>query len=258
MLATTTAIPRAAHAQGTPLFRQICMVEFPNNADEYEDDTTELKQLVALAFSSGDRTGLYDLIKQLEALNPTERCAASPLLDGYWDTLFASTPASWTNGGPVRHVIESFCSSTNLGPGAPGILAGPRGGKWEDVADGRGAYVQRAKLRFGSRELRATYTWLGGDGWSVQYVSSARLFLGVPVWRRQLAPPLSADLDHAVRPTYVDGDLCILRAPAVVAGDAELRTERVYLLGRRKNRLWQDGTFKGLSDRPVMGFDLDP
>ena len=49
------------------------------------------------------------------------------------------------------HIIESW-SPDSLGPGAPGILAGPTGARWDDVADGRGAYVQRARLRFGSSE----------------------------------------------------------------------------------------------------------
>ena len=124
--------------------------------DAYADETTELKQLVGVAFRAGDSAALSDLVEKLEAVNPTERCATSPLLDGYWDTLYASAPAGWTRGGPVRHVIESWVGtpSSNLGPGAPGILAGPRGGRWEDVADGRGAYVQRARLRVGSREVR--------------------------------------------------------------------------------------------------------
>ena len=52
------------------------------------------------------------------------------------------------------------------------------------MAQGRGAYVQRARLRFGlSRELRATYNWLGGEAWEVQHVSQARLLLGLPLWR---------------------------------------------------------------------------
>ena len=42
-----------------------------------------------------------------------------------------------------------------------------------------------------------------------------------------------------VRPTFVDGELCILRAPAVHAGPQTLRPERVYLLRRMKNRLDQ-------------------
>lgn len=184
--------------------------------------------------------------------------ATSPLIEGYWDTIFTSAAPHWSRGGHVRHVIE-WWSASDVGPGAPGLLTGPRGGRWDDVADGRGAYVQRSRVAIGSREVRATYTWLGGEAWDLTYVSSARLLFGVPLWRRTLtsAPP-STDLDHSIRPTFVDGDFLVLRAPAVLAGDRELRAARVWLLKRRRNRLWQDGSFQGLSDKPIMGFELDP
>ena len=59
------------------------------------------------------------------------------------------------------------------------------------------------------------------------------------VWRWRVQAPASIDFDHDVRPTYVDGDACVLRAPAVLAGDRELRPERVYLLRRIRNRfIW--------------------
>jgi hypothetical protein len=70
-------------------------------------------------------------------------------------------------------------------------------------------------------------------------VSKARLLFGIPIWRRQLDGRDSVDLDHAVRPTFVDGNLCVMRAPPVRAGDCELRPERVYILQRMRNRLWQ-------------------
>ena len=35
--------------------------------------------------------------------------------------------------------------------------------------------------------------------------NQARLLLGVPLWRRRVRDGASADLDHAVRPTFVDG-----------------------------------------------------
>ena len=231
------------------------MNAFPEDV-AYEDETTGIKEAIKLAHTAGDSEGLAALVRTLEVLNPTERCATSPLLDGFWETLYASTPARWTRGGRLRHVIESWSEGTS--PGMPGLLAGPRGNQWDDVSQGRGAYVQRARLRFGSSELRATFTWLGGEAWEVKYVSQARLLLGIPVWRRRVRDGASIDLDLAVRPTFVDGELCILRAPAVTAGDHQLRPERVYLLRRMKNRLWQDGTFKGLSDQPVLGFELEP
>ena len=228
-------------------------------ADHYEDaDTSDIKAAIMIAHAANDSKDLPRLIKKLEVLNPTERCATSPLLDGHWETLFTSIPAAWTRGGRLQHIIESWCTAEQLGPGAPGILAGPAGNRWDDVADGRGAYVQRARRRFGSREVRATYTWIGGDTWNVQFVSEARLIFGIPVWRRHVRAPLNTDFDYAIRPTFLDGELCVLRAPAVLVDDIELRGERLYLLRRKRNRLWQDGTFQGLTDRPLFGFELDP
>ena len=238
--------------------------------EEDEEDAEEalenLKFAVKVAHMAGDSASLFSLASELEALNPSERCATSPLLDGYWETIYASAPAAWTGGGRVRHIIEWAPASsesgrkgvTALGPGAPGILAGIRGEKWDDVAEGRGAYVQRSRRRFGSSEVRATYTWLGGEAWDIRYVSRARLLFGIPIWKRRLGAPECFDLDYAVRPTFVDGELCVMRAPAVSAGDAELRGGRVYILKRMRNRLWQDGSFTGLSDKPVLGFELEP
>ena len=128
----------------------------------------------------------------------------------------------------------------------------------DDVAEGRGAYVQRARGRFGSKEVRGTFTWLGGEAWDLQYVSRARLLFGIPIWKKRLEVPETLDLDYGIRPTFVDGELCVLRAPAITAGDAELRGGRVYLLKRMRNRLWQDDSFVGMSDKPVFGFELDP
>lgn len=237
----------------------VTMNAFPAADDDAYLDAPieELKAHMSIARASNDRAKLSELVDALEALNPTDRCATSPLLDGYWETVYASPEPCWARGRPVLHVIESWCPQ-NLGPGAPGVLANPRGELWSDVAKGRGAYVQRARLRWGTIELRATYQWLGGESWDVEFVSRARLLFGLPLWRAPLLAPLPSDLDHGVRPTYVDGELCILRAPACTAGQTTLRSERVYLLRRRRNRLWQDGSFKGLSDRPLVGFDLDP
>ena len=131
-----------------------------------DDDYSGLVAIVGAAHRAGDNEHLSRLVGQLEAVNPTERCATSPLLDGYWQTIFASDPAVWASGGRIQHIIEwtalpnarpasaAAVGSYNnsVSPGAPGILAGPRGNRWDDVADGRGAYVQRARGRFGSSE----------------------------------------------------------------------------------------------------------
>jgi hypothetical protein len=120
-----------------------------------------------------------------------------------------------------------------------------------------GSCLIRLECAF-ARAVRATYTWLGGDAWDMEYVSRAWLLCGIPIWRWRVRPAASADLDHELRPTFVDGEVCILRAPAVRAGDTELRPARVHLLRRMRNRLWQDGSFEGLSDKPVFGFEIDP
>ena len=48
--------------------------------------------------------------------------------------------------------------------------------------------------------------------------------------------------------------MLVLRAPAVSAGEGcLLRPARLYVLSRQRNRLWQDNSFQGLSDR--AGFE---
>jgi len=257
---------RTSSAHPLPISKRSCirLQAADSDVDDDEQAIEALKAAIKVAHVAADGASLTTLAAELEALNPTERCATSPLLDGYWETIFASRPAEWTAGGRVRHIIEwaarppDGSGVLSLGPGTPGILTDVRGKTWDDVAEGRGAYVQRARGRFGSKEVRGTYTWLGGDAWNLEYVSRARLLFGVPIWRERLGAPEMLDLDYGIRPTFVDGELMVLRSPAVSAGDTELRTARVYILKRMRNRLWQDGSFTGLSDRPVFGFDLEP
>ena len=203
------ALPAARRRVSVPSRRgRVTMDAFPERVDNYEDETASLKAAIRVAHVAGDSAGLCALVESLELLNPTERCATSPLLDGFWDTLYASKPAAWTRGGRLRHVIESWSEGDAPGmgmsssPGMPGLLSGPRGTAWTDVAEGRGAYVQRARLRFGfSRELRATYNWLGGDAWEVRHVSQARLLLGIPLWRRTVRDGASVALDPNTSPS---------------------------------------------------------
>lgn len=62
------------------------------------------------------------------------------------------------------------------------------------------------------------------------------------------------------------GEICVLRAPAVRAGVCELRADRIYHRMVRAapaeksavSAQWQDGTCEGLSDKRVLGFELDP
>ena len=204
---------------------------------------------------------LARVVSELEPLCEVQRCATSPLLDGRWETVFASDRPRWAQRRRMLHVIEhdwlragdtwDEARGLTQSPGSPGVLSGPRGQPWDDVSGGRGAYVQRVRSFVGTAELRARYTWLGGDGWNLEFVSRAWLLCGIPLWRRGVrAPQSDADLDHGARPTYVCGEFLVMRSPAVRAGDVELRPGRLYLLRRLKNHLWQgDEDFKGLSDR---------
>ena len=236
-----------------------------------DDDIDLLIAEIGAAARAGDGSHVRELVDKLEPLCEVDRCATSPLLDGYWETIFASERPRWAHkGGRMRHAIESASiaplsdeeeaplvgSSLDYSPGRTGLRSGPTGVLWED-SKGRGAYVQRSrKGLFGTREVRATYTWLGGYAWELEYVSKSWLWLGIP-WRRKKltreAAERDADLDHALRPTYVDGELLVLRAPAVNAGEVQLRAERLYVLERLRNRLWQDNSYVGVSER--AGFE---
>ena len=59
---------------------------------------------------------------------------------------------------------------------------------------------------------------LGGDAWSIDYERFVLSLLGMPVWRRRVRRR-AADLDWGIRPTFLDGELLVLRAPAVAAGE---------------------------------------
>ena len=228
------------------------------------------RRQLRLADGSTESLDFQSVIDELESDREADhRVATSPLLDGYWDVVYASEYPQWTQGARmVTHAIETAnampgssaspsTSGLHFSPGLPGLRNGPLlGNVWADVAGGRCAYVQRAKRCYGAlrAERRGTFTWLGGDDWDLEWVSGSWLLFGVPVWQWRIrAPRLPLDLDHGLRPTYVDGQYLVLRSPAVVAGERILRPPRVYLLARQRNRLWQDPTFVGLSD--IMGFE---
>jgi len=226
------------------------------------DEVLDVKYAIAVAVAARDGIRLGQLVDELEPLCEVERPATSPLIDGTWEEVFSSSPPRWTRARRLCHSIESAAPSspspvTELsgpptrsagGRGARSLRSSPAGTLWDDVRSGRGAYVQRARALMGTREVRATYSWLGGEQWELTFVSASRLLLGIPLWSSPVADA-DADLDHCLRPTYVDGSFLVLRSPAVCVGDVELRTERVYLLRRQRNPLWQDDTFVGLSDR---------
>lgn len=247
-------------------------------------DVDEVKHALLVAELAGDVASIERLVMALEPLCDVDRIGCTPLLDGFWQHVWASSPPRWAQSGAMRHAIESAAppdfvptsTATSGGlmqddrcdgeggvegvaspadsPGLPGLRAGPRGALWDDVSQGRGAYVQRARLGpLRSRELRATYTWLGGDAWDLEFVSRAVLLFGIiPIFRRRIKDPKDqADLDHALAPTFVDGEYLVLRSPAVVVAgvNVELRAPRVYLLRRQRNRLWQDNSFQGATDK---------
>ena len=242
-----------------------------DDVDLTDDESIRAAIESSLQKGNGNTQRTLDRLRLLaEALEPlcdVDRIGTSPLVDGYWDLVYASAPPRWWGRTKqVRHAIESAAPQavldgpangtsyqTTVSAGAPGLRTGPRGGEWQDVASGRGAYVQRCRRNpFITNEVRATYTWLGGESWDLSFVSKKWLLFGcIPVWRsRGDSFGMSYDLDYGLRPTYVDGDYLILRTPAVTAGDDFcLRGDRVYMLQRVRNRLWQDNEFMGLSDR---------
>ena len=81
------ALP-AARRRGIPLPSRrgpVAMDAFPERVYSYEDETTSLKAAIRVALVAGDKEDVRTLVDALERLNPTERCATSPLLDGYWE-----------------------------------------------------------------------------------------------------------------------------------------------------------------------------
>uniref|UniRef100_A0A7S0IPB2 Uncharacterized protein n=1 Tax=Calcidiscus leptoporus TaxID=127549 RepID=A0A7S0IPB2_9EUKA len=227
------------------------------------ENVDDIKEAIFAACAAGaeGRKTLRVLVTQLEPLCEVERCGTSALLDGYWRSVYVSDSPAWTRGSrELIFGIESFTpegreiAGTAMSPGTPGLLTGPAGNLWRDVSAGRGVCVQRACGRLSTREVRATYTWLGGDAWDLHFASRTVLLLGLPIWRRP-ASALGIDLDHGLCPTYVDGELLIMRSPAVRAGKDQLRAGRVYLLRRLKNQLWQDNSFRGLTDVVPLGID---
>ena len=91
-----------------------------------------------------------------------------------------------------------------------------------------GHYVQRVGGGLLRGECTAQWSELGGEAWSVGWRSCRLTLLGLRVWRHD-ALRADADFDYDVWPTFVDGDLCVLRSPAVVAGGKNLRSPEALL-----------------------------
>ncbi|KAL3896310.1 MAG: hypothetical protein SGPRY_013299, partial [Prymnesium sp.] len=158
----------------------------------------------------------------LEEINPCERPASSPLLDGRWTTAWVSKPPLWSASFPLRtrrltHSLDIFQSN------APG------------------RYTQSCRVGGLLRaKIEGTCTPLGGDNLRIEFDPTIKFsLLGITLFTRPLDPN-GSDLDHAMQPTFVDGDTCILRAAAVYAGVSRvLRPERIYILRRERSRYWQ-------------------
>lgn len=195
-----------------------------------EGSAEDLKRsILAQVSKASPYYSVPELVAALEARGLDDdlgaRPAASPLLEGDWETLWVSEPPRWTRRWPLRraqrltHVI--------------------RGG-WTGLEPGH--YVQRVGGGLLRGECTAQWSELGGEAWSVGWRSCRLTLLGLRVWRHD-ALRADADFDYDVRPTFVDGDLCVLRSPAVVAGACELRAGRIYVLRRLRHRLWNGDGF---------------
>ena len=164
---------------------------------------------------------LESALVQLEESNPTERPASSPLLDGMWSTQWFSSAPRWTRLPFVSRTMWHHID-TSHGKGGPG------------------RYTQRVRVA-GIFLAHATGSIcaLGGGDLRVEYERYSLSFLGIPLFRRSVYQ-FDADLDHALRPTFLDGDSCVLRADAVCAGPSRvLRPARTYVLRRDRHALWQ-------------------
>merc|ERR1712113_21752 len=86
----------------------------------------------------------------------------------------------------------------------------------------------------------------GGEHLHLSYNSGVRVsLLGITILRREIE---MSDLDHALQPTFLDGDTCILRAPPVCAGSIIIRSDRTYVLSRLRHAFWQPAP----EDEPPM------
>lgn len=169
------------------------------------------------------------LVAALEAASLEDdlsvRPAASPLVDGLWETVWVSEAPRWTERWPLRR-------------GQP-LTHEIRGG-WTGLE--AGYYMQRVGGSLVRGELRAAWSELGGEDWNVEWQTHRVSVLGTRVWGGR-ALRKDADYDYNLRPTFVDGELCVLRSPAVVAAASELRAERIYVLRRLRHALWNGDDF---------------
>ena len=106
---------------------------------------------------------------------------------------------------------------------------------------GPGRYLQRYSVAWLLRgTVEGECSALGGEHLRIQFDGRMRVsLLGLTLWSRPL-DPRSNDLDHALQPTFVDGDTLVVRSAAVCAGPSRvLRSERIYVLRRARHAYWQ-------------------
>ena len=67
-----------------------------------------LKESIEAVARSNDTSAMAGIVEQLEQDNPTSRPAASPLLDGVWETVWVSEAPRWTrtSGCTLFHEID--------------------------------------------------------------------------------------------------------------------------------------------------------
>ena len=165
------------------------------------------------------------IVTLLEAHNPTERPATSPLLDGLWRVTWAkNVPPVWATNLPFYNDPQSqLLLELDLSePGRPGL------------------YRQRIRIGILCADVEGQCSALGGNDLSIQFRRGVRVSIsGLPVFRMGL-DSLSSDLDHDLRVTYLDGTMLIMRAAQVTVGSRVLRPARMYVLERQRHEVfWQ-------------------
>lgn len=232
----------AAYAPSQPVLRAVLPAAHSRSAPprllEELDAISELKRQIRACAEIGGAAdaSVESLVAELEraALDDElgRRPAASPLVDGRWETLFATERPGWTSRWPLGRPPPH-------GRKRRGLTHEIRGGYETGTA---GEYTQRACGRLGlSRTMHARWTELGGDAWSLSWHSSTLAIAGVRLWRDR-ALRAEADFDY-LRPTFVDGDMLVLHSAAILADGCELRPARTYVLGRLRHPLWNGDGF---------------
>jgi len=146
--------------------------------------------------AEADVDAMEDLVRQLEARNPTPDAATSPLLAGEWDQVYCSnpggTPIVWSDGRSSRRQ-----------------LAGPLAGRVTQIIDSQeGTYKQRVESRLLSTraELTATIRPQSADSSAVEFRSFAVRAAGLRL-RERSAEGYVGEWTH----TYLDTNTRVMR-----------------------------------------------